>query len=173
MIALLANWKRILYGTALATVGLIALVQTARIEGFLIWDGLKAENTELRDTISGIKEAQEQATKLAIAEKKRIEELNRKKADEAKRDYENRLAANDAALRKWLRSQAGRATGNPDLSSQSQASSGTDGAGGVAFVPEGHALVPIRDLELSAQAFAKLEAWQAWGRSIHQGPPPD
>lgn len=168
MMALIANWKRILYGTALALLGTLLLVQTARIEGFLFWDGLKAENTELRNTISGIKDAQEQATKLAIAEKARIEELNRKKAHEAKRDYEKRLAANDAALRKWLRSQAGRATGNTDLSSQPEATSGTSNSSGVAELPQGHVLVPIRDLELSAQAFAKLEALQEWARSVDQ-----
>lgn len=168
MIALLANWKRILYGTALALLGTLLLVQTARIEGLLFWDGLKAENTELRDTISGIKDAQEQATKLAIAEKKRIEAENERKAQDAKIDYEKRLAANDAALRKWLRSQAGRATGNTDLSSQPEATSGTSNSSGVAELPQGHALVPIRDLELSAQAFAKLEALQEWARSVDQ-----
>jgi len=168
MLAAIANYKRILYGTALATVGLIALVQTARIEGFLFLDGFKAENTALRETVASVKAAQEQATKLAIAEKKRTDELNRQKADEAKRDYEKRLAANDAALRKWLRSQAGRSTSNTDLSGQSEAAERTAGAGGNAFVPEGHALVPIRDLELSAQAFAKLEALQSWVKSVSE-----
>jgi len=166
MIALLANWKRILYGTALALLGTLLLVQTARIEGFFFLDGFKAENAKLRETVASIKAAQEQATKLAIAEKKRVEAENERKAENAKIDYEKRLAANDAALRKWLRSQAGRSPGNTDLSSQSEAAHGTDGASGVADIPEGHALVPIRDLELSAQAFAKLEAWQAWWRSV-------
>jgi len=73
MIALLANWKRILYGTALALLGTLLLVQTARIEGFLFVKGYKAENTALREAVASVKEAQEQATKLAIAEKKRIE----------------------------------------------------------------------------------------------------
>lgn len=166
MIALIANWKRILYGTALALLGTLLLVQTARIDGFLFWDGLKAENTELRNTISGIKDAQEQATKLAIAEKARIEELNRKKAHEAKRDYEKRLAANDANLRNWLRSQAGRPTGNPDMSGAGEAASGASNAGSTPDIPATHAIVPIADLELSAQAFAKLEALQAWARSL-------
>lgn len=166
MLALIANYKRILYGTALALLGTLLLVQTARIEGFLFLDGFKAENTELRETVASIKAAREQATKLAIAEKKRVEAENERKAENAKIDYEKRLAANDAALRKWLRSQAGRATGSTDLSSQSEAAERTDGAGGASVLPEGHALVPIRDLELSAQAFAKLEAWQAWARSL-------
>lgn len=65
MIALIANWKRILYGTALALLGTLLLVQTARIDGFLFWDGLKAENTELRETLSKVEQAQELATKLA------------------------------------------------------------------------------------------------------------
>lgn len=168
MIALLANWKRILYGTALALLGTLLLVQTARIEGFLFFDGLKAENTELRETLAKVEQAQNLATKLAIEEKARIEAENKRKAENAKLDYQKRLAANDANLRNWLRSQAGRATGNTDLSSQSETASGTSSSGGVAQIPEGHALVPIRDLELSAQAFAKLEAWQAWWRSIEQ-----
>jgi len=167
MLAVLANWKRILYGTALATVGLIALVQTARIEGFLFWDGLKAENTELRDTISGIKDAQEQATKLAIAEKKRIEAENERKAQDAKIDYENRLAANDAALRKWLRSQAGRPTGNTNLPEASEATSGTSGTGPAPVIPD-TVEIPASDLPKIAEAYAKLDALQAWAGSIGQ-----
>ena len=168
MIALLANWKRILYGTALALLGGLLLVQTVRIDGFLFIDGLKAENTELRETLAKVEQAQKLATKLAIEEKARIEAENKRKAENAKLDYQKRLAANDAALRNWLRSQAGRATGNTDLSSQPEATSGTSNSSGVAELPQGHALVPIRDLELSAQAFAKLEALQEWARSVDQ-----
>jgi len=168
VIALLANWKRILYGTALALLGGLLLVQTVRIDGFLFIDGLKAENTELRETLAKVEQAQKLATKLAIEEKARIEAENKRKAENAKLDYQKRLAANDAALRKWLRSQAGRATGNTDLSSQPEATSGTSNSSGVAELPQGHALVPIRDLELSAQAFAKLEALQEWARSVDQ-----
>jgi len=168
VIALIANWKRILYGTALALLGGLLLVQTVRIDGFLFIDGLKAENTELRETLAKVEQAQKLATKLAIEEKARIEAENKRKAENAKLDYQKRLAANDAALRKWLRSQAGRATGNTDLSSQPEATSGTSNSSGVAELPQGHALVPIRDLELSAQAFAKLEALQEWARSVDQ-----
>lgn len=167
MIALIANWKRILYGTALATAGLIALVQTARIEGVLFWDGLKAENTGLRVTIDGIKEAQEQATKLAIAEKKRIEAENERKAENAKIDYEKRLAANDAALRKWLRSQAGRPTGNTNLPEASEATSGTSGTGPAPVIPD-TVEIPASDLPKIAEAYAKLDALQAWAGSIGQ-----
>ena len=64
MIALIANWKRIIYGSALALLGTLLLVQTARIDGFLFWDGLKAENEKLTSQIVSIKEAQKLATKL-------------------------------------------------------------------------------------------------------------
>lgn len=168
MIALIANYKRILYGTAVALLGAIILVQYVQIHGFIFWDGLKAENTELRETLAKVEQAQKLATKLAIEEKARIEAENKRKAEHAKLDYQKRLAANDANLRKWLRSQAGRATSSTDLSSQSEAASSPDGTSGAAELPEGHALVPIRDLELSAQAFAKLEAWQAWARSLSE-----
>ncbi len=66
MIALLANWKRILYGTALALLGTLLLVQTARIEGALFWKGLKAENTELRETLASMKKAQKLARKAQL-----------------------------------------------------------------------------------------------------------
>ena len=166
MIALIANWKRILYGTALALLGTLLLVQTARIEGALFWKGLKAENTELRETVAKVEQAQKLATKLAIEEKARIEAENKRKAEHAKLDYQKRLAANDASLRNWLRSQAGRPTGNPDLPSAGQATSGASRESAVADIPATHAIVPIADLELSAQAFAKLEALQAWARSL-------
>lgn len=168
MLALIANWKRILYGTALALLGTLLLAQTARIEGFLFWDGLKAENTELRETLSKVEQAQELATKLAKEEKARIEAENERKAENAKLDYQKRLAANDAALRNWLRSQAGRSTGNTDLSGSGEATSGTSDAGSAPDIPATHAIVPIADLELSAQAFAKLEALQEWARSVDQ-----
>ena len=173
MIALIANWKRILYGTALALLGTLLLVQTARIEGALFWKGLKAENTELRETVAKVEQAQKLATKLAIEEKARIEAENKRKAENAKIDYEKRLATNDAALRKWLRSQAGRSTGNTDLSGSGEATSGTIEAGAAPDIPATYAIVPIADLELSAQAFAKLEALQAFWLSVaHQSNQP-
>lgn len=165
MIALFANWKRILYGTALALLGTLLLVQTARIDGFLFWDGLKAENTELRETLSKVEQAQELATKLAKEEKARIEAENKRKAENAKLDYQKRLAANDANLRNWLQNNR-RATGNPDMPSAGEATSGASRESAVADIPATHAIVPIADLELSAQAFAKLEAWQQWYRSL-------
>jgi len=168
MIALLANWKRILYGTALALLGTLLLVQTARIEGALFWKGLKAENTELRETLAKVEQAQELATKLAKAEKARIEAENERKAENAKADYQKRLAANDAALRNWLRSQAGRSTGNTDLSGSGQAAERASKDRGEAIISTDFATVPIKDLQLTAEAFAKLEAWQAWYRSVQQ-----
>ena len=168
MIALIANWKRILYGTALALLGTLLLVQTARIEGFLFLDGLKAENTELRATLAKVEQAQKLATKLAIEEKARIEAENKRKAEHAKLDYQKRLAANDAALRNWLRSQAGRPTGNPDMPSAGQATGGVADPGAATDIPATHAIVPIADLELSAQAFAKLEALQAFHKALQE-----
>lgn len=168
MLALLANWKRILYGTALALLGTLLLVQTARIEGFLFFDGLKAENEKLSGQLVSITEAQKLATKLAKAEKARIEAENERKAENAKADYQKRLAANDAALRNWLRSQAGRSTGNTDLSGSGQAAERASKDRGEAIISTDFATVPIKDLQLTAEAFAKLEAWQAWYRSVQQ-----
>ena len=167
MIAILANWKRILYGTALALLGTLLLVQTARIEGFLFFDGLKAENTELRETLAKVEQAQNLATKLAIEEKARIEAENKRKAENAKLDYQKRLAANDAALRNWLQNNR-RATGKANMSCPAPSAEGIVGESAAADIPATHAIVPIADLELSAQAFAKLEALQAWAKQTSE-----
>lgn len=173
MIALIANYERILYGTALALLGTLLLAQTARIEGFLFWDGLKAENTALRETVASIKAAQEQATKLAIAEKKRIEQDNERKAQDA-RELEKKLRSDyDARLARWLRAQAGSNTGNADLPETGQATGKPSGTSGASNISTDYALVPVSDLSLAAEAFAKLTALQAWARDVSDPEKPD
>ena len=165
MIALLANWKRILYGTALALLGALLLVQTARIEGLLFWDGLKAENTELRATLAKVEAASKEAERLAWEAKRKIEADNERKADEA-RDLEKKLRSDyDSRLAGWLQNNR-RATGKAYLSCPAAPTEGTSGESAAADIPANFALVPVSDLELSAQAFAKLEALQAFWRSI-------
>ena len=167
MIALIANWKRILYGTALALLGTLLLVQTARIEGFLFIDGLKAENEKLTGQLVSIKEAQKLATKLAKEEKARIEAENERKAENAKLDYQKRLADNRAIIDRWMRSQAGRPTGNTNLPEASEATSGTSGTGPAPVIPD-TVEIPASDLPKIAEAYAKLDALQAWAGSIGQ-----
>lgn len=165
MIALIANWKRILYGTALALLGTLLLVQTARIEGALFWKGLKAENTELRETLAKVEQAQKLATKLAIEEKARIEAENERKANDA-RELEKKLRSDyDARLARWLQNHR-RSTGQANLPETGSPAERTVAESGLADLPEGYAIVPVNDLQLSAEAFAKLEALQAWARSI-------
>jgi hypothetical protein len=173
MLAVLANWKRILYGTALALLGTLLLVQTARIEGALFWKGLKAENTELRETLAKVEQAQKLATKLAKEEKARIEAENERKAENAKADYQKRLADNRAAIDRWLRSQAGSATGNADLPETGQATGKPSGTSGASNISTDYALVPVSDLSLAAEAFAKLTALQAWARDVSDPEKPD
>jgi hypothetical protein len=74
-------------------------------------------------------------------------------------DYDSRLAG-------WLRSQDRRATGKAYLSCPAPSSEGTVGESAAADIPATHAIIPIADLELSAQAFAKLEVLQAWAKQI-------
>jgi len=165
MIALIANWKRILYGTALALLGTLLLVQTARIEGALFWKGLKAENTELRETLAKVEQAQKLATKLAKEEKARIEAENERKAENAKADYQKRLADNRAAIDRWLRSQAGSATGNANLPETGKATSGTFGTSPAPVLFD-TVEIPASDLPKIAEAYAKLEALQEYHRSL-------
>ena len=165
MIALLANWKRILYGTALALLGALLLVQTARIEGALFWKGLKAENIELRETLAKVEAASKEAERLAWEAKRKIEADNERKADEA-RDLEKKLRSDyDSRLAGWLQNNR-RATGKAYLSCPAPSAEGIAGESAAADIPATHAIVPIADLELSAQAFAKLEALQAWLRDV-------
>lgn len=165
MIALIANWKRILYGTALALLGTLLLVQTARIEGALFWKGLKAENTELRETLAKVEQAQKLATKLAKEEKARIEAENERKANDA-RELEKKLRSDyDARLARWLQNNRG-STGQANLPETGSPAEGTSGESGIAQLPEGYAIVPVNDLQLSAEAFAKLEALQNWAKSV-------
>jgi hypothetical protein len=165
MIALIANWKRILYGTALALLGTLLLVQTARIEGALFWKGLKAENTELRETLAKVEQAQKLATKLAKEEKARIEAENERKANDA-RELEKKLRSDyDARLSRWLQNNR-RSTGQANLPETGSPAQGTAGESGLAQLPEEYAIVPVNDLQLSAEAFAKLEALQNWAKSV-------
>lgn len=168
MIALIANYKRILYGTAVALLGTLLLVQTARIEGFLFLDGFKAENTKLRETVASIKAAQEQATRLAKEEKARIELANERKAQDA-RELEKKLRVDyDRRLAGWLRAQAGSNTGNANLPETGETASKPSGNSGAPNISTDYALVPVSDLSLAAEAFAKLTALQAWARSVGQ-----
>ena len=165
MIALIANWKRILYGTALALLGTLLLVQTARIEGFLFWDGLKAENTELRATLAKVEAASKEAERLAWEAKRKIEADNERKADEA-RDLEKKLRSDyDSRLAGWLQNNR-RATGKAYLSCPAPSTEGIAGESAASDIPANFALVPVSDLELSAQAFAKLEALQAFWLAV-------
>lgn len=173
MIALIANWKRILYGTAVALLGTLLLVQTARIEGALFWKGLKAENTELRETLAKVEQAQKLATKLAKEEKARIEADNERKAQDA-RELEKKLRSDyDKRLAGWLRAQAGSNTGNANLSETGETTGKPSGTGGAPDISTDYALVPVSDLSLAAEAFAKLTALQAWARDVSGAPSPE
>ena len=157
----IAKYKRILYGTALA------LLLTGCAYWYFNASGLKAENEKLTSQIVSIKEAQKLATKLAKEEKARIEAENERKAENAKLDYQKRLADNRAIIDRWMRSQAGRPTGNTNLPEASEATSGTSGTGPAPVIPD-TVEIPASDLPKIAEAYAKLDALQAWAGSIGQ-----
>lgn len=153
------------YGVVAVAALCFALIQTARIEGFLFWDGLYEQLGDARDKVKQYEAAIAAATKLAQEEKARIEAENERKAKDAA-ELEKKLRADyDSRLARWLQNNR-RTAGSTNLPETSQASEGTAGASTAAVIPEDFALVPIADLELSAQAFAKLEALQAWARGV-------
>ncbi len=152
MIALIANWKRILYGTALAVLGTLLLVQTARIEGFLFIDGLKAENEKLTGQLVSIKEAQKLATKLAKEEKARIEAEYKEIANAKDADIRNRIAAAVARVRDQANS-----SGKTNLPSVTEAAVNSDGAGRGTVVD---------DAEICTINTIKAQGWQDWYNAL-------
>ncbi len=152
MIALIANWKRILYGTALALLGTLLLVQTARIEGFLFIDGLKAENEKLTGQLVSIKEAQKLATKLAKEEKARIEAEYKEIANAKDADIRNRIAAAVARVRDQANS-----SGKTNLPSVTEAAVNSDGAGRGTVVD---------DAEICTINTIKAQGWQDWYNAL-------
>ncbi len=139
---------------------------------FYIGWGVEATTSETRrvalvaakQAISDMKAANKQATEFAEAEKRRIETENERKAENAKRDYETRLASVNGNLARWMRDNANRAS-QADMPRASEGTSGPVDPGGAPELPERYA-VTGRDLELTAQAFAKLEAVQGYLASI-------
>jgi hypothetical protein len=151
---------------AVTTVAALAFgaIQTARIDGFLFIDGY-IDKVAARDaTIAAMKSAQKVATELAQAEKRRIENQNERKAQYAKRDYEARLADSAGNLNKWMRDNANRAR-QADMPGASESPGRIVEASAAPELPDRY-LVTGRDLELTADAFAKLEALQSWASSI-------
>ena len=152
MIALIANWKRILYGTALALLGTLLLVQTARIEGFLFIDGLKAENEKLTGQLVSIKQAQKLATKLAKEEKARIEAQYKEIANAKDADIRNRIAAAVARVRDQTNS-----SGKTNLPSVAETAINPDGAGQGTVVD---------DAEICTINTIKAQGWQDWYNAL-------
>lgn len=154
-----------IYGVIAVAALCFALIQTARIEGFLFWDGLYEQLGDARDKVKKYETAIAAATKVAEEEKARIEADNERKAKDAA-ELETKLRADyDSRLARWLQNNR-RTAGSTNLPEASKAPEGTAKAGAAAVIPEDLALVPVADLELSAQAFAKLEALQAWAKSV-------
>lgn len=154
-----------IYGVVAVAALCFAVIQTARIEGFLFWDGLYEQLGDARDKVKKYEAAIAAAAKLAQEEKARVEAENERKAKDAA-ELETKLRADyDARLARWLQNNR-RTAGGTNLPEASKAAEGTAGAGPAAVIPKDFALVPIADLELSAQAFAKLEALQSWALEV-------
>lgn len=143
----------------------IAVLLTGCAYWYFNANGLKAENEKLTGQLVSIKEAQKLATKLAKEEKARIEAENERKANDA-RELEKKLRSDyDARLARWLQNNRG-STGQANLPETGSPTQGTVRESGLAQLPEGYAIVPVNDLQLSAEAFAKLEALQNWAKSV-------
>jgi hypothetical protein len=75
----------------------LALIQTARIEGFLFWDGLYEQLGDARETIAGIKVASENARKEQLALNQAVRDKQNKIARLTDENETNRLKIASAA----------------------------------------------------------------------------
>lgn len=152
-------------GIALLAIA-FACVQTVRIEGFWFIDGYVKEGRKKDKRITDLIDASEKAAKIALAEKTRIEAENERKAQHALVQYKKLSADYDARLASWLRKNRDGATGLANMSKASQAATGIAGTDTAPVIPTGYALVPVNDLQLSAQCFGTLEPLQDWAKGI-------
>lgn len=161
MFSLIAKWQRILFGSALALLGGLLLIQTARIHGFLFWDGLKAENTELRKTVFDITEAQKRAGKERDALFKQVSDKQRNIARLTDENETNRLklaSAADAYARRMRWQNHSRAEAGP--STESNPSQGGDS-------PDPDAVILSRaDFDILNANTARLMDVKAWGDKL-------
>jgi hypothetical protein len=75
----------------------LALIQTARIEGFLFWDGLYEQLGDARDTIAGMKIASENAGKEQLALNQAVQSKQDQIARLTDENETNRLKISSAA----------------------------------------------------------------------------
>ncbi len=86
-----------IYGIAAVLFLTFGLIQTARIEGFLFWDGLYEQLGDARDTIAGMKAASENALAQQIALNKQVQGKQTEIARLTDENETNRLKLASAA----------------------------------------------------------------------------
>ena len=134
---------------------LIALgVQTARIEGFLWWDGYKANLAQSRAEVKAIKTASEENARLAWAQKERAEAESRKLAKDAQDAYDQARAATRTRLADY----SGRMRLDKVCRSNPAAAAKGNDPGVPAGLPADSDLVAVRETDLQA-----LVEWLAIG----------
>jgi len=165
MIALLANWKRIIYGTALALLGVLLLVQTARIEGFLFIKGYAEKLADAKGQLVAIEQA-------GIAAAKEQQRLNKAVTD--KQTEIARLTDADQENRRKLASAANAYARRMQYANNCRAGAGAAAESGAAQGgdrPDPDAVILSRkDFDILNGNTARLMDVKAWGdRMIKEG----
>jgi hypothetical protein len=149
------------YGIAAVLFLTFGLIQTARIEGFLFWDGLYEQLGDARDTIAGMKVASENARTQQIALNNAVQGKQTEIARMTDENETNRLklaAAADAYARRmrW----ADRCPAQAGATAQGNTAQGSDR-------PDPDAVVLSRsDFDILNANTARLMDVKAWGDKL-------
>lgn len=119
-----------------------------------------------KKTVANFKAAQETAKRNALANVERVRNEYQEINDDAQKDYYRRLASGNANLDRWKLQNSGGAASGDNSTGIAESATRTARASGTTVLLEGYYSVPERDLEVTAEAFAKLEALQAWASSV-------
>lgn len=139
----------------------LALVQTARIEGFLFWDGLYEQLGDARETIAGIKVASENARKEQLALNQAVRDKQNQIARLTDENETNRLkiasAADAYARRMWW---GNHCPAQANTAPEGGAAEGGDGPG------EDAVILSRADFDILNANTARLMDVKAWGDKL-------
>jgi len=153
-----SNWK-LLLGVGLI---LLLIVQTFRLQNTQA--ALEAERAGRTTDRSEYRRAQAEATANALADARKKEAENARKADAADVRADDLAARYRALSLQYAAAQ--RSARSPDLPRPAQAAESPDGPGGPAVIPSGSILIPQADALICADGIARLQAGHEWALGL-------
>jgi hypothetical protein len=140
-----------------AAIGLFAILAAVQWQSARHWSKVALNE---RAAYTAIKTAQVAAQELNKAKVAQIERQYATISEKAESDYEKRIADNRRAVAEFMRSQANKSNTGSTGASEAAPVSGEVVSGAET------AIVPVTDLEIVADAYAQLDALQAWALEV-------